>query len=62
MAMVEGNPLRKVSTLKEPRGRVRFLSDDEIAPDGSVIEGERTRLLKACKAHGEPLYTIVGWL
>ena len=30
--------MRKVSKLKEPRGRVRFLSDDE-----------RTRLLKACK-------------
>lgn len=45
----EENPLRKVSKLKEPRGRVRFLSDEE-----------RTRLLSACKENNNPyLYTIV---
>jgi integrase len=36
---IENNPLVKVARLKEPRGRVRFLSDDE-----------RERLLAACKA------------
>jgi len=34
---LEHNPVLKVSKLKEPRGRVRFLSDDE-----------RKQLLKAC--------------
>jgi integrase len=38
---------------------VRFLSEDEQTPDGTVVEGEKTRLLNACKAHGEPLYTVV---
>ncbi len=45
---VRHNPLRDVSTLKEPRGRVRFLSDDE-----------RERLLDVCKAHSQQLYNIV---
>ena len=45
---VRENPLRDVSTLKEPRGRVRFLSDDE-----------RKRLLFECKAHSPELYAIV---
>jgi integrase len=45
---VRHNPLRDVSTLREPRGRVRFLSDNE-----------RERLLDACKAHSQQLYTIV---
>jgi len=35
---VEDNPLRKTTKPKEPRGRVRFLSDEE-----------RVRLLQACK-------------
>ena len=35
---VEDNPCRKVTKPKEPRGRVRFLSDDE-----------RERLLSACR-------------
>ncbi|HSW94320.1 MAG TPA: site-specific integrase [Gammaproteobacteria bacterium] len=35
---IEENPLRKVTKMKEPRGRVRFLSDEE-----------RVRLLEACK-------------
>jgi integrase len=36
---IEENPLRKVTKMKEPRGRIRFLSDDE-----------RVRLLNACKS------------
>jgi len=43
------NPVRKVSKPKEPRGRVRFLSEDE-----------RQRLLDSCKVSRNPsLYTIV---
>ena len=46
---VEANPLAKVSKPKEPRGRVRFLSDDE-----------RERLLQACRASASPdLYPAV---
>ncbi len=46
---MEDNPMRKVTKPKEPRGRVRFLSDDE-----------RNRLLKACKESTNPyLYTVV---
>jgi integrase len=57
---VEANPLQKVTKPKEPRGRVRFLTDDETRPDGKVIEGERTRLLKACKQSASPyLYQVV---
>jgi len=43
------NPVRKVSKLKEPRGRVRYLTDDE-----------RTALLEACESSFEErLYPIV---
>jgi len=45
---VDDTPFRKVSTLKEPRGRIRFLDDDE-----------RARLLNRCKEHSEQLYLIV---
>ncbi len=46
---LEDSPISKVSKLKEPRGRVRFLSDDE-----------RERLLVACqKSTNEYLYLIV---
>ncbi len=46
---VEENPLRKVSKGKESRGRVRFLSD-----------GERERLLAACRESTNPdLYLAV---
>lgn len=46
---IEDSPIRKVNKPKEPRGRVRFLDDDE-----------RTRLLDACKESGNPyLYTLV---
>lgn len=40
---LEENPLRKVAKPKEPRGRVRFLSDDE-----------RARLLDACQGSSNP--------
>lgn len=46
---IEENPLRRVSKMKEPRGRVRFLSDDE-----------RSRLLDAAKkSKGTHLYIVV---
>lgn len=46
---LEDNPFRKVSKPKEPRGRVRFLSDDE-----------RDRLLRECKVSSNPdLYPAV---
>lgn len=46
---LDENPLAKVNKLKEPRGRVRFLSDEE-----------RERLLKAAKeSHSEYLYQII---
>lgn len=46
---LEDNPLRKIKKLKEPRGRVRFLDDDE-----------RKALLDACKdAPYAPTYLIV---
>ncbi len=46
---LEDNPVRKVKSPKLPRGRVRFLDD-----------GERTRLLQACKeSSNDWLYTCV---
>lgn len=46
---VEDNPLRKVTKPKEPRGRVRFLSDEE-----------RSRLLAECRvSESQYLYTAV---
>lgn len=43
------NPAKKVRRLKEPRGRVRYLDDDE-----------RARLLNACKeSHNRDLYLVV---
>jgi len=48
-AWLEVSPLRRVRHLREPRGRVRFLS-----------EAERTRLLRACRAsHNRTLYPLV---
>ena len=41
---LEDNPIRRIAKLKEPKGRVRFLSDDE-----------RARLLAACRASRSPL-------
>ena len=46
---LDDSPMRKVSKPREPRGRERFLSDDE-----------RTRLLIACRASSSRcLYTVV---
>ncbi|HET7675215.1 MAG TPA: site-specific integrase [Gammaproteobacteria bacterium] len=46
---IDHNPLSKVAKLKEPRGRVRFLSDDE-----------RERLLTACReSESKDLYPAV---
>ena len=46
---IHENPMRKISKLSEPRGRVRFLDD-----------AERERLLEACKGSTNPqLYTLV---
>lgn len=46
---MDDNPMRKVSKPKEPRGRVRFLDDEE-----------RARLLEACKKSDSPdLYLAV---
>jgi len=46
---LEYNPVMKIERLKEPRGRVRFLSDSE-----------REKLLKACKENSNPyLYMVV---
>ena len=45
---VEDTPFRKIANFKEPRGRVRFLSDEE-----------RTHLLKACRDHSDQLYIII---
>jgi len=57
---IENNPLRKVTKPKEPRGRVRFLSEDETQHDGTLIKGERTRLLDACKKSNHPdIYPVV---
>lgn len=48
-AWLDDSPMRKVSKPKEPRGRVRFLSDDE-----------RQRLLDTCKESRNPyLYIVV---
>lgn len=57
---LDDTPMRKVKKPALPRGRVRFLSEDSIAPDGKAIDGERTRLLKACeKSDNAYLYTVV---
>jgi integrase len=57
---LDDSPMRKVKKSREPRGRVRFLSDDKAGPRGELIEGERTRLLKACEASSNTyLYTVV---
>ena len=46
---MDENPMRRVTKPKEPRGRVRFLSDDE-----------RARLLEACRSVQCPcLYAVV---
>ncbi|OJW49092.1 MAG: integrase [Alphaproteobacteria bacterium 41-28] len=46
---IHENPMKKISNLPEPRGRIRYLSDEE-----------RERLLEACKVSTNPqLHTLV---
>lgn len=46
---MDSHPMRKMAKLREPRGRVRFLDDDE-----------RKRLLKTCQSANNPyLYLVV---
>ena len=45
---LDDSPMRKLSRLTEPRGRVRFLSDTE-----------REALLRECKAHSAALHAVV---
>jgi len=57
---LEKSPMGRVKKLTEPRGRVRFLSEDTVV-DGDTVPGERTQLLAAClevKA-AEHLYPFV---
>lgn len=57
---LEDNPVRKVRKPKEPRGRVRFLSEDTEGLNGELLEGELTRLLKACRESTNPyIHTVV---
>ncbi len=57
---IDSNPMSKITKPKEPRGRVRYLSEDEIGPDGELIPGELTRLMKACRESESPdLYAAV---
>ena len=54
------NPAANVSSMKENNERVRFLSEDEEQDDGTVIKGERTLLLEACRASdNKALYPAV---
>ncbi len=57
---LESNPVSRVKKRKEPRGRVRFLSEDQRDKQGQIVEGERTRLLQACReSRSKNLYPIV---
>lgn len=51
---IEANPLVRVTKPKEPRGRVRYLSEDETGPHGETIPGELTRLMQACRESASP--------
>jgi integrase len=56
---LDDSPMRKVKKPIEPRGRVRFLSDDTSVND-EVILGERSRLLKACQVSSNDfLYPVI---
>lgn len=49
LGWISKNPCSKVKKLSEPKGRIRFLSDDE-----------RKALLKACQEHADPnIYLVV---
>jgi integrase len=57
---LDDSPMRKVRKPALPRGRVRFLSEDTTDSSGKTIDGERTRLLKACeKSDNSYLYPVV---
>jgi integrase len=57
---LEDSPMRKVKMPALPRGRIRFLSEDTTGPDGKALDGERTRLLRACQESSNPyLYPVV---
>lgn len=59
LELINENPVSKVTKPKEPKGRVRYLSKDEEI-DGEIVDGEKTRLLKACRQSENPyLYTVV---
>lgn len=48
---MQENPMLKITKLKEPRGRIRYLSNEE-----------RKRFLKECEKSSNPyLYTLVIW-
>jgi integrase len=56
---LEDSPIRKVNKPTEPRGRIRFLSVDKTESNGKTVDGERTRLLKACEVSKNPYLHIV---
>ena len=57
--MVKENPVSNVTKPTEPRGRIRYLSEDETI-NTKMVEGEKTRLLKACeKSENTYLYIVV---
>jgi integrase len=57
---IDSNPMSKITKPKEPRGRVRYLSEDATGPHGETIPGELTRLMKACRESESPdLYAAV---
>lgn len=59
LELLNENPVSKVTKPTEPRGRVRYLSKDEEI-NGEIVDGEKTRLLKACSQSENPyLYVVV---
>lgn len=58
--LVTGNPVRDVERLKEPKGRVRFLSRPGDAGEAAGDASELERLLKACReSTSSVLYDLV---
>ncbi len=55
---LDDSPMRKVRKPTPPRGRVRFLSEDAFSSDGVLIEGELTRLSRACRSSPNPFLNI----
>jgi hypothetical protein len=53
---LEDNPMRKVTKPKEPRGRVRFLSEDE-RRNSKVVDGEVLGCLKPVRILPTSIYT-----